>query len=174
MFPPTNWKLDDCPLEQAKAARMEEQHSGNPVWGTGNEIAVTRSLERAALLPQRRDELISRALEQLLTSISAAGTALIWPCRDRTVPWKVYYAGIKHPAMRRWLSARLDTSLDATISILERDLIHNLTEMPPPLLMRLHTLPPSPSAAWILWIAPKTEPSLPGAVREYIEQVRQA
>src|SRR6266705_5965305 len=98
---------------------------------------------------------------------------MIWPCRDRTVPWKVYYAGIKHTAMRRWLSARLDPSLDATVRVLEHDLIHSLAEMPPPLLMRLHTLPPSPCAAWILWLAPKTEPSLPGAVREYIERVRQ-
>ena len=146
---------------------MEEQHPGTL-------ISVTHSLETAALLPQRRDELISCALEQLLASLSAAGTALIWPCRDKAVPWKVFYAGIKHTAMRRWLSARLDPSLDATISILEHDLIHSLAEMPPPLLMRLHISPPSPSAAWILWIAPKTEPSLSGAVREYIEQVRQA
>ncbi len=121
---------------------MEEQHLGTL-------ISVTHSLETAALLPQRRDELISCALEQLLTSISAVGTALIWPCRDRTVPWKVYYAGIKHTAMRRWLSARLDPSLDATVRVLEHDLIHSLAEMPPPLLMRLHTLPPSPCAAWI-------------------------
>jgi len=145
---------------------MEEQHPGTL-------ISVTHSLETAALLPQRRDELISWALEQLLTSISAVGSALIWPCRDRTVPWKIYYAGIKHTAMRRWLSARLDPSLDATVRVLEHDLIHSLAEMPPPLLMRLHTLPPSPCAAWILWLAPKTEPSLPGAVRECIERVRQ-
>ncbi len=146
---------------------MEEQHSGIS-------IAITRSLERAALLPHRRDELISRALEQLLTSISAAGTALIWPRRDRTVPWKVYYAGIKRTEMHRWLSARLDPSVDTTVGVLQHELAHNLADMPPPLLQRLSTLPSSPCAVWILWIAPKTEPSLPGAVRVCIEQVTRA
>src|SRR5579859_4379151 len=148
---------------KAKAARMEAQHSEIS-------IAVTRSLERAALLPHNRDELISRALEQLLISISAVGTALIWPCRNRTVPWKVYYAGIKRTAMHRWLSARLDPSVDAMVGVLQHDLTHSLAEMPPPLLMRLYTLPSSPCAVWILWIAPKTEPSLPGTVRECIER----
>ena len=145
---------------------MEAQHSGVS-------IAVTHSLERAALLPQRRDELISHALEQLLTSISAVGTALIWPRRDRTVPWKVYYAGINRTAMHRWLSARLDLSLDATIGVLQHDLTHSLTEMPPSLLMPLGGLPSSPCGVWILWIAPKAEPSLPSAVRVCIEQVCQ-
>lgn len=145
---------------------MKEQHSGVS-------ISVTHSLERAALLPHRRDELISRALEQLLTGISAVGTALIWPCRDGTVPWKVYYAGIKRTAMHRWLSARLNPSIDATIDGLQHDLTHSLAEMPPPLLLRLYTLPSSPCGVWILWTAPKAEPSLPSAVRECIEQVRQ-
>jgi len=145
---------------------MEEQHSGTS-------ISVTHSLETAALLPHRRDELISRALEQLLTSISAVGTALIWPCRNRTVPWKVYYAGIKRAEMRRWLSARLDLSLDTTVGVLQHDLTHSLAEMPPPLLIRLCSLPSSPGGVWILWIAPKTEPSLPDVVRVGIERVRQ-
>ncbi len=96
---------------------MEEQRSRNPVCGTGNEISVMHSLETAALLPQRRDELISRALEQLITGISAVGTALIWPCRNRTVPWKVYYAGIKRAAMQRWLSTRLDPSVDTMVGV---------------------------------------------------------
>lgn len=145
---------------------MEEQHSG---------ISITvNSLERAALFPQRRDELISHALEQLLTGISAVGTALIWPCRDRTVPWKVYYAGINRTTMRRWLSARLDPSVDATIGVLQHDLTHSLEEMPPPLLMRLHALPSSSCAVWILWIAPGVELSLSGAVLESIEPARQA
>jgi len=152
---------------------MEEQYSGNPVWGTGNEISVTHSLETAALLPQRRDELISRALEQLLPGISAVGTALIWPCRNRTVPWKVYYAGIRRTAMHSWLSARLDPSVDVTVEVLQHDLTHILAEMPPPLFMRLHSLPSSPCALWILWIASKTESSLPGVVRECIERMRQ-
>src|SRR5258708_13413783 len=145
---------------------MEEQHSGIS-------IAVMHSLERAALLPHRREELISRALEQLLTSISAVGTALIWPCRNRTVPWKVYYAGIKRAEMHRWLSARLDPSVDTMVGVLQHDLTHSLAEMPPPLLMRLCSLPSSPCAVWILWIAPETESSLPGAVHECIERARQ-
>ncbi len=152
---------------KAKVARMEEQHSGIS-------IAVTHALETAALLPHRRDELISRTLEQLLTSVSAAGTALIWPCRTRTVPWKVYYAGIQRTAMHRWLSARLDPSVEAMVGVLQHDLTHNLAEMPPPLLMRLSTLSSSLCGVWILWIAPKTEPSFPGAARECIERVRQA
>jgi len=152
---------------------MEEQHSGNLVWGTGNEISVVHSLETAALLPQRRDELISRALEQLLTSISAAGTALIWPCRNRAVPWKVYYAGIKRTAIHRWLSARLDPSVDVMVGVLQHDLAHSLAEMPPPLLMRLSTLSSSLCGVWILWIAPQMEPSHPSAARECIERVRQ-
>ncbi len=145
---------------------MEEQHSGVS-------IAVTRSLERAALLPHHRDELITRALEQLLTGISAVGTALIWPCRNRTIPWKVYYAGIKRTAMHRWLSARLDSTVNAMVEVLQHDLTHNLAEMPPPLLMRLCTLPSSPCGVWILWIDPKAELSFPDTVRECIEQVRQ-
>lgn len=145
---------------------MEAQHSGTS-------ISVTHSLETAALLPQRRDELISRALEQLLTSIPAVGTALIWPCRNRTVPWKAYYAGVKRAAMHRWLSARLDSSVDTTIGVLQHDLTHSLAEMPPPLLIRLCSLPSTTSGAWMLWIAPKTGPSFPEAVREYIERVRQ-
>ncbi len=39
--------------------------------------------------------------------------------------------------------------------------------------MPLCSLPSSPCAIWILWISPKTEPSLPGVVHECIERVRQ-
>ena len=145
---------------------MEAQHPGTS-------ISITHSLETAALFPQRRDELIVHALEQLLTSISAAGSALIWPCRNRTVPWKVYYAGIKRTAMHRWLSARLDPSVDVMMGILQHDLTHSLAEMPPPLLVRLTTLPSTSWGVWILWIAPKTESSLQGIVHECIERVRQ-
>src|SRR4051812_35103252 len=118
--------------------------------------SATNSLETVALLPQQRDELISRALEQLLTSIPAIGTALIWPCQKRKVPWKVYYAGSKQNTMQRWLSARLDPSLDATIGILERDLTHNFSDLPPPLLMRLGSLPASARGLWIVWMAPSS------------------
>src|SRR5215472_7691803 len=98
-------------------------------------------LKTAALLPQQRDELISRALQQVLTSIPAAGTALIWPCRNRKVPWEVYYAGIKSHAMQRWLSARLHPSLDATTGVLLHDLTRRFLDMSPPLFMHLGNVP---------------------------------
>jgi sugar diacid utilization regulator len=166
MFPLTNWDLDDCPLEQTKAARMEEQHSGIS-------IAVTHSLERAALLPHRRDELISHALEQLLTSISAVGTALIWPRRDRAVPWKVYYAGINRTAMHRWLSARLDPSLAVIIGVLQHELISSFSDMPLPLFIPLQPSPMSPPGLWIVWAVRPSASPLPDSVSKYIERVRQ-
>ena len=149
-----------------KAARMEEQNSGAA-------IAVTRSLERAALLPHHRNELISRALEQLLSGLSAAGTALIWPRRDRAEPWKVYYAGSQRVEMQRWLSARLNPSLDATLAVLQHDLTHQLAEMPSPLLMPLSNTPATSHAIWILWASPENGSLLPGGGRECIEAVRQ-
>src|SRR5215467_3687234 len=130
-------------------------------------------LKTAALLPQQRDELISRALQQVLTSIPAVGTALIWPCRNRKVPWKVYYAGIRRNAMHRWLSARLDPSVDATIGVLQHDLTSSLSDMPPSLLIRLHTLPSSPCGLWIVWTAPSSTSPLSGSALECIEYVRQ-
>ncbi len=145
---------------------MEEKH---PIAWT----SITNDLKTAALLPQQRDELISRALEQLLASIPAVGTALIWPCRNRKVPWKVYYAGIRRNAMHRWLAARLDSSMDVTIGVLQHDLASGLPDMPPPLLMRLHVLPSSLSGLWIIWTAPSSASSPPGAVIEWIERVRQ-
>src|SRR5256885_5846833 len=109
---------------------MEEKHL--VAWNS-----ITNYVETVALLPQQRDELISRALDQLLTSIPAIGTALIWPCRKRKVPWEVYYAGVKRNVMQRWLSARLDPSLDATIGVLEQDLTRSFSDLPLYLLMRL-------------------------------------
>src|SRR5579859_819686 len=145
---------------------MEEKH---PIAWT----SVTRDLKTAALLPQQRDELIARALEQLLASIPAVGTALIWPCRYRKVPWKVHYTGIRHNAMHRWLSARLDSSTDVTIEQLQHDLVSGLSDMPSPLLMYLRTLPSSPCGLWIVWIASSSASPLPAAVLEHIERVRQ-
>jgi len=164
---PTN-KLEvvDCPLEQSEGARMVEQHSGAS-------ISVTHSLETAALLPQRRDELISHALEQVLNSVSAIGTALIWPCRNRTVPWKIYYAGARRTTMLRWLSDRLDPSIDVMAGILQHDLTHSLAEMPPPLLMRLSPLLSSSCGVWVLWIAQEKASSLSGTAHDYIERVHQ-
>ncbi len=145
---------------------MEEKHPG--AW-----TSVTNYLETAALLPQQRDEIISYALQQMLTAIPALGTALIWPCRKRKVPWKVYYVGIKRNAMHRWLSARLDHSMDGTISMLEHDITCRLSDMPPPFLVRLHTLPSSPCGLWVVWTAPSSASSVSGAVDEWIEPVRQ-
>src|SRR5215467_10639232 len=111
---------------------MEEMSSGTLT-------AVTEALETAALLPHRRDEMIACALQQLLTGLPAVGTALIWPGRKSSGPWKVYYAGHKPTATQRWLSARLDPSLEVTIGALQQDLSRGLLDLPSALLIRLHT-----------------------------------
>src|SRR5215469_8728096 len=135
--------------------------------------SVANYLEAAALLPQRRNEMISYALQEMLTSIPAVGTALIWPGHQGKTPWKVYYAGTKRNAMFRWLSARLDSSLDAMIEVLQHDLIHNLSDMPIPLITCLHTSSLSNGGLWILWVAPPSSSSPPGEVDEWLEPVRQ-
>lgn len=135
--------------------------------------SVRHNLKTAALLPQQRDELISHALQQLLTSIPAVATALIWPCRNKKVPWKVYYSGMRRNAMHRWLSARLDPMVDAMIGVLQQDL-KTLSDMPPSLLIRLHISPSSPCGVWILWTTPSSITGLPGPTLEWIEYIRQA
>ncbi len=142
---------------------MEEMHSA--VWPS-----VINSLEGAALRPQRRDEMISCALEQLHSALPALGTALIWPCRTKKMPWKLYYAGTKANTMLRWLSARLYPSLDATSATLQHDLIHNLADMPPPLLIRLAIPSSSSGGLWIVWAAPRPESSL--TLPKQLEPVR--
>src|SRR5215469_616069 len=101
-----------------------------------SEEDVLHCLEIAALHPQQRGEMIGRALQELLVCLPAVGTALIWPCQDRNVPWKVYYAGIYPEAMQRWLTARLHVSLSATLDALQQDL-SSLSNMPFPHLIRL-------------------------------------
>ncbi len=133
--------------------------------------SVTHYLKTAALLPQQRDELIAHAMQQLLSCIPAAGTALIWPCRNRKVPWKVYYSGIRRNAIQRWLSVRLNSPVDDTLAVLQHDLTGNLPDMPLPLIFHLHTASTSPCGLWIIWTA-LTSP-LPGDVIEWIERVRQ-
>jgi sugar diacid utilization regulator len=145
---------------------MEEKHL--MAW-----TSVSHYLKTAALLPQQRDELISRALQQLLASIPAIGTALIWPCRNKKVAWKVYYAGSRRNAMHRWLSTRLDPSMDVMIGVLQRDLISGLSDMPPPLLIPLHTLPSSPCGLWIVWTAPFSTPPPSSVPMEWLERIRQ-
>lgn len=132
---------------------------------------VTRYLKTAALLPQERDEMILRALQQILVCVPAVGTALIWPCLERKVPWKVYYAGTRRTSMLRWLSARLIPSLDAMIGTLEQDALH-LPDMPSALFIRLYISPASPGGLWILWPAPSSEVSLAGNDLTWVERIR--
>jgi sugar diacid utilization regulator len=135
--------------------------------------AVTDGLKTAALLPQQRDELLARALEQLLVCIPAAGTALIWPCQHRKMPWKVFYTGYKRNVMHQWLSARLDSSAEITIGVLQHDLDSSLLDLPPPLLMRLNASSSSSCAVWIIWAAPPSALPLAGVVIEWKARVRQ-
>src|SRR5437667_10736800 len=108
-------------------------------------------LQAAALHPQRRSEMIGCALQELLVCLPAVGTALIWPCQDRNVPWKVYYAGTHQETMRPWLRARLHSSLDATLGVLQQDL-SKLSDMPPlPHLVCLQPAPIFPAGLWIVW-----------------------
>ncbi len=125
-------------------------------------------LKFAAFLPHRRGEMLARALQEFLTCLPAVGTALIWPCQDRKVPWKVYYVGMRQESMYRWLSARLDLSLDTTLGVLQHDL-SNLSEMPFP---QIQCLQPSPTFLAGLWITWTTLSPLPAAAVECLERVR--
>lgn len=133
--------------------------------------AVTHYLKTAALLPQEREEMIARALQQMLVSIPVSGTAIIWPYPNRKVSWKVYYAGVKRASMHRWLSARLTPSLDAMIGALQQDVLH-LPDMPPALFIRLHTSPASACGLWIIWPALSSEIPLTEGGFAWIERVR--
>lgn len=113
-------------------------------------IDIIRHLKNAALFPQQRAEMITRALQELLTSLPAIATALVWPCQDRKVPWKIYYAGTRRESMQRWLTARLSSSLDATINVLQRDL-SSLSDLPTPHLIRLQPVPTLTTGLWIIW-----------------------
>ena len=135
--------------------------------------SVANYLESAALLPQKRHEMISCALQEMLTSIPAIGTALIWPNHQGKTPWKVYYAGSKRPVMMRWLSARLEPSLETMVGVLEHDLFHNLSDMPSALLTSLSTSTTTVGGLWILWVAPPSPDSPPVDVQRWLEPVRQ-
>lgn len=135
--------------------------------------AVTTDLETAVLLPDRRDEMIHRALQQLLTNLPAIGTALIWPGRKSSATWKVYYAGHKRAAMHRWLSARLDPSPDVTVGMLQQDLTSGLLDLPPPLLIRLHPALAALGGIWLIWTTPSAVAYQPDALNAWIESVRQ-
>jgi PucR C-terminal helix-turn-helix domain/GGDEF-like domain len=140
-------------------------------------IPITSDLKMAAVFPERREELLSRALERLLTTLSASGAALIWPCPTKKMAWKVYYAGVQRKAMHRWLSARLDPSPEVTIGLLEQDLTRNLSDMPPSLVYRLHpvsTSPTSPRAIWVVWTVLASMSALPDEILDGMERIRQA
>jgi sugar diacid utilization regulator len=133
-------------------------------WGN-----VIHYLRTAALHPQRRGEMIARALQELLVCLPAVGTALVWPCQDRNSPWKIYYAGDRPESMRRWLAARLDFSLDATLGVLQRDL-SKLDSMPSPHIICLQPAPMFAAGIWIVWA---TLSPLPPALKDGLEEVRQ-
>jgi sugar diacid utilization regulator len=145
---------------------MVEQYLA--AWAT-----VTQPLKKAALFPQQRDELIAHALQELLASFPAAGTALIRPARAGKVPWKIQYAGVKQQAMRRWLAARLDPSVDVMMGVIQHDHSCSPTEMPLPLLMGLRTSPASCCGLWVVWPLSSSTSVLAGMMIEYIERVRQ-
>jgi sugar diacid utilization regulator len=129
--------------DNARAASMQKKN----LITQGNALSY---LESAALYPQRRGEMIGRALQDLLTSLPAVGTALIWPCQERKIPWKIYYAGLRRESMQPWLRARLDVSLDATLGVLQHDL-SKLSEMPFPQFMCLQPASISAGGLWIIW-----------------------
>jgi sugar diacid utilization regulator len=130
---------------------------------------VIHYLRTAALYPQRRGETIARALQELLVCLSAVGTALVWPCQDRNVPWKIYYVGTRQESMRRWLAARLDFSLDATLGVLQQDL-SKLSDMPFPQIICLQPAPMFPASLWLIWTSLS---SLSGPINDCVEEVRQ-
>lgn len=130
---------------------------------------VTQSLKNAALFPQQRDELIAHALQEILAGFPAAGAALIRPARNGNVPWKIQYAGIRQQAMRRWLAARIDPSIDVIMGVIQHDRSYSPSEMPPPLLISLHAPPATCRGLWVVWPL-LTHSSLD---IEYIERIRQ-
>jgi len=144
--------IESVDSNNAKAAYMEKKDL------IPGGVAI-HYLKTAALHPQRRGEMIARALQELLATLPAIGTALIWPCQDRNIPWKIYYAGTHTESIRRWLAARLHVSLDATVGVLQQDL-GKLSDMPlpPPL---FHVRPSTPwkrfaghwkrSSRWKAW-----------------------
>lgn len=166
MFSPTNWKGKFVPSHNDRGICMSETHLDG--W-----TAVTRYLRTAALLPQQRDEIMAHALQTLLACIPAVGTALLWPWRDGKVPWKVYYAGMRQDMMRSWLSARLTSSLDVMMGVLQHDLTRSLPDMPSALLIRLQPSPVSLEGLWIIWPASPATLSSPSTESGYIERVRQ-
>lgn len=53
--------------------------------------------------------------------------------------------------MYRWLTARLDPSIDVMMGVLQNEMTTSLLDMPSPFLMRLQPLPSSIGGIWIVW-----------------------
>ncbi|HEX7735791.1 MAG TPA: helix-turn-helix domain-containing protein [Ktedonobacteraceae bacterium] len=127
-------------------------------------------VKAAALYPQRRHEMLAHALREVLTCMSVRGTALIWPCQERTVQWKVFYAGERSEVMHRWLTARLDASLETTLGVLQHDLTV-FSEMPDPQIICLQASTAVLEGLWLLWPA---FPPLANAALDALERLRGA
>lgn len=128
----------------------------------GSWASVTDDLKAAALLPQQRDELLARALQQMLACLPAVGVALIWPCQRRKIPWRVYYVGARRTELCRWLTARLDYSIDAMAGNLQQELAGSFPDLPRPLLTRFSAVLSSLSGLWIIWPARSASSPIPG------------
>ena len=114
-----------------------------------NWTMVTHHIEAAALTPQHRDELLLQVLHDILTAVPLIGAALIWPCSTKKIPWKVLYTGVRKSEMQRWLSARLETSLEVTAALVQHDLpLSGMSQ-----LMLVPLSPPGAAGLWILWLS---------------------
>lgn len=127
-------------------------------------------VKSAALYPQRRHEMLARALREMLTCLPVRGMALIWPCQERAVPWRVLYAGERPETMHRWLTARLDASLETTLRILQRDLAV-LSEMTGPQIICLQPTTTVLEGLWLVW---PVLPPLTNTAFDVLERMRGA
>ena len=129
----------------------------------GLELSAEGYLELAALNLEERSASLRHALEQVLRTTRAAGTALIRPRVDSYGPRLVEYVGPSKTEMLRWLSARLDDSFEITVQALRQRPPY--LQRPPhlydtwPLLFLLHPKVPIPGGIWILWSHRKPQSS---------------
>src|SRR5579863_2542770 len=149
---------------KSEAACMSEKHAN--AWPS-----VEDTLKSAALFPQQRGEMITYALQELLSHIPAAASALILPCKEKKAPWKIYYAGMRRDTMRHWLIARLDPTLDVTGAVLQHDL-SSVSDMPQPLIIRLHVSSVPAGGLWIVWPAQPSALYPPHSSSDCLERVR--
>jgi sugar diacid utilization regulator len=129
---------------------------------------VVQRLEAAAFTTAQRDEYLAGSLQEMLALIPAVSAALVWPCPQKPIPWKVLYAGIRRSEMLRWLNARLDASLEMTMSILQHDLAC-LSDMPEAVVLPLRPPGLVQHGLLVLWLATSavaifTSPSPAGPV----------